>query len=328
MISGGLTKITPPTEGPRGWELKPATSGLTGTIVLGALALFWNGGVLYALIQTWRAENWLMASGVTLFLLLFAAFGALLLWGFVHQLLKMLFTPQVTLTLSDARLTLGQATDLSWTILDQRRRVTSFDIHLVLREESHYRRGTDSVTDRHEAYRCLLHRSLEPTAHGRCVIRFPSDVPPSFTGKSNQLVWSLEISGAVTGLPDIDETYPLAVAATVDTPAALVPLPLPDDAQVPEGSPSLTLANQGLDVPPGQPVAGIVHAPDQPVTLRLLWKTSGKGDQEEGVAACCTLAPNTAGFLLTLPSHPPLWYGTVSGTLRRTSMVVPTPRWP
>ena len=308
---GGMTTVKPPREVPGGWELKPASGRVAGAIFIGLLAAFWNGITWTMLIQTWRTEQGLFAGGITLFLSVFVLIGAAIAWGFIHQLLKAIFTPRLTLKLGHPRLIVGQETDLAWTITGSRHRLADLKISLVLREECQYRRGTDTVTDRHEAQATIAYEGSEPDADGRCTLILPPHAPPSFSVKSNQLVWAIRLTGTVSGLPDVDDEYPIAVDAAPTGNASIVAAPLPEGTELPDSSPLLVLTNNGVDVLPGTPVAGVVRAPGKAVTLRLRWATSGKGDQQGEIAARCDLAPNTAGFIMILPSLPPLWLGTV-----------------
>ncbi len=308
---GGFTATPPPVEGPGGWRLKPASGRVAGTIVLGFMALFWNGVTWTALITTWRAEHGLAAGGITIFLSIFALIGLFLAGAFVMMLLKALFTPQLALTLSKPRLTLGSATDLAWNITKGRQRLVNLKISLLLREECQYRRGTDTLTDRHAAHELTVYEHAEPDADGRCALLIPATLPPSFTTTANQLVWSIKLSGTVPGLPDVDDEYAVAVDPPQSIAASLAPAPLPTGTVLPEDSPPLVLTNGGIGTLPGVPVAGVVHAPGKPVTLRLRWAINGKGDVQGATVATTMLAADAAGFILVLPSLPPLWQGTV-----------------
>ena len=311
LTMGGLTTVKPPREVPGGWELKPASGRVAGAIFFGVFAAFWNGITWTMLIQTWRTENGLFAGGITLFLALFVLIGALVAWGFIYQLLKAVFTPRLTLMLSSPRLVVGQETALAWTITGSRHRLADLKISLILREECQYRRGTDTVTDRHDAQESMVYERSEPDADGRCTFIIPPHAPPSFAVKSNQLVWAIRLTGTVTGLPDVDDEYPIAVDGAQAGNASIVAAPLPEGTELPDSSPLLVLTNNGVDVLPGTPVAGVVRAPGKAVTLRLRWTTSGKGDQQGEIAATAVLAADTAGFIMILPSLPPLWLGTV-----------------
>ncbi len=307
----GFTSVKPPEEIPGGWRLKPAAGRIATAIGLGIFTVFWNGITWTILIATWRAEHGLVAGGVTLFIGIFVLIGLVMAWAFVHQLLKALFTPAVILTLNAPRLTCGTATELSWAIPQHHERLSNVAISLVLREECQYRRGTDTVTDRHDAQELTIYERSEPDAEGRCTLLIPATLPPSFNTTANQLVWSLRVTGTVKGLPDVDDEYPLAVDPALTAVASLTPAPLPLGTVLPADSPVLALANGGIGVVPGVPVAGVVCAPGKPVTVRLRWATSGKGDQQGEVVATTNLVADAAGFILVLPSLPPLWHGTV-----------------
>lgn len=305
------TTVKPPEEVPGGWRLKPASGRLAGAIVIGCIALFWNGITWTILIGSWRSEHGFVAGGITLFLSIFALLGALMVWAFIHQLLKALFTPRLELTLSTPRLVIGGATELRWSITKAKQHLTDLKISLQLREECQYRRGTDTITDLHEAHAITAYEHGEPDADGRCALLVPTNLPPSFANKSNQLVWSIRLSGSVPGLPDVDDEYPITVEPPQIVTASITPAPLPAGTVLPEDSPLLTLTNGGTGVVPGAPIAGVVRAPGKAVTLRLRWATSGKGDQQGETVVTTLLAADAAGFILILPSLPPLWQGTV-----------------
>lgn len=301
-----LTKVKPPLPVAGGFALKPASGRVAGAVILGVMAAFWNGVVWTMLIGTWRSDHGLMAVGMTVFLGLFVLIGLLLAGLFIHQLFKALFTPRPSLILPTETVDPTRTMPVRWS-LGQGRRPTTLRIALVLREECQYRRGTDTVTDQHVVRDITLFEQPEPGVEGTVTVTIPADLPPSFSTKGNQLVWAIRFTGAVPGLPDIDDEFPLTVQATA-IPASLTVAALP--AALPDGTPALALA-ETTALAAGTPVAGVINAPGEHVTVRLRWETSGKGDRA-GETVSDTPVPGGVGSLIVvLPNLPPAWSGTV-----------------
>ena len=299
--------LAPPKEVPGGFRLEPGSGRLAGAVAIGIFAAFWNGITWTGVISMWREEHGVMAIGLMAFMSIFVLVGLALAGVFAYLLLKALFTPRIGLLLADRQLTPGKSATLHWSIERGRERLQDLRIDLVLREESSYRRGTDTITDRHEVRVVPLWSGTEPDAEGRGTVTPPADLPPSLEGGSNRLVWCLRLQGAVGGLPDVDDEYPVLVAPSQEVFGALV---ADGDAQAEEDGGILVL-DGGTAVAAGSTVRGSFTRRDG-FRLRLLRTITGKGDTEQE-EACYASLEGPCGFLLTVPSRPTSWPGTVVG---------------
>ena len=306
LTMGGFTKIRAPTQVAGGWQLQPASGRIAGAVVLGIITVFWNGFVWLVLRQMWTDFTWGAIFG-TLFLSIFALLGLLLAGLFVHTLLKALFTPRPTLELASDTIDPARTTQVRWS-LSGKRPLADLRISLVLREECQYRRGTDTLTDRHEVRELVLFERPEPAHEGTLSLTIPADLPPSFASKNNQLLWCLRLRGSVPKLPDVDDEFPLVVRPATLATASIFATPLPSGSVLPDDTPALALAGQATA---GNAVAGVVHVPGRDVHLRLRWSTSGKGDSHSELLCDTLISGGVSAFFLTLPSLPPAWSGTV-----------------
>lgn len=307
MTMGTFTTVKPPTQVPGGWELKPASGRIAGAVILGVMAAFWNGIVWFGLLQSWKSGFSASSIFLTLFLGLFVLIGLLLAVFFIYTVLKALFTPKPTIELSTETIDPQRATQVRWSFTGNKP-LLDLRISLVLREECQYRRGTDTMTDRHEIREMVLFERPEPARDGAVSLTIPADLPPSFSTKSNQLVWCLRLRGSVPRLPDVDDEFPLTVRPATMHTARIHAMVLPEGTVLPPDTPALALAENAA---PGAAVAGVLNVPGKSVTLRLRWSTSGKGDSQTEVACETIAASGISGFVLTLPSLPPAWSGTV-----------------
>ena len=306
MTMGAFTKVTPPTQVPGGWKLKPASGRVAGAVVLGIMATFWNGIVWTGLIGFMKSKNSFDLI-LVIVLSLFALIGLLLAVFFAYTLLKALYTPKPTIELSSETIDPQRPTQVRWSFAGTKP-LLDLRISLVLREECQYRRGTDTMTDRHEVREIILFERPEPARDGSLSLIIPPDLPPSFSTTSNQLVWCLRLRGSVPRLPDVDDEFPLTVRPTQLCAATIQATDLPEGIILPDGTPPLALAGNAIT---GAAVAGVLNVPGKSVLLRLSWATSGKGDSQTEVACVTTAASGISGFVLTLPTLPPAWSGTV-----------------
>ena len=302
----GFTKVRPPTAVAGGWQLRPASGRIVGAAVMGAITLFWNGMVWFMLFQSLKG-GLMIASISVLVLGIFALVGVGLAAFFVMALLKALFTPVPTLELAHETIDPLKTTAVRWSFSGNRP-LLDLRISLVLREECQYRRGTDTVTDRHEIRDLTLFEHPEPGREGTVTVTIPAGLPPSFAAKNNQLLWCLRLRANVPKLPAVDDEFPVVVRPATVQVAAIVASPLPAGVVLPADTPALALSGHAT---PGSPVAGIVHLPGKTVHLRLRWSTSGKGENENAHLGDTPIHGGVSGFFVTLPSLPPAWSGTV-----------------
>ena len=274
--------------------------------MLGIIAIGWNGVVWTALIgkmNSTGSSDWFLA----IVLSFFAFIGLALAVGFIFALLKALYTPKPTIELSSETVDPLRATQLRWSFTGSKP-LLDLRITLVLREETQYRRGTDTVTDQHQIREVVLYDRPEPPRDGTLSLTIPAGLPPSFSTKSNQLVWCLRLRGSVPRLPDVDDEFPLIVRPAILHPASIQVTTLPEGTILPEGTPPLSLAGSAI---PGAAVAGVMHVPGKSVVLLLRWSTNGKGDSQSEIACEAPASRGDCGFILTMPSLPPAWSGTV-----------------
>lgn len=302
----GFTTIKPPVQVPGGWRLESSSGRVAGAVIFGILAVGWNGVVWTKLIGSMKStetSDWIL----TIVLSVFAFIGVALAALFVVMLLKALYTPKPTIELSSETVDPLRATQLRWSFTGSKP-LLDLRITLVLREETQYRRGTDTVTDQHQIREVVLYDRPEPPRDGTLSLTIPAGLPPSFSTKSNQLVWCLRLRGSVPRLPDVDDEFPLIVRPAILHPASIQVTRLPEGTILPEGTPPLSLAGGAS---PGAAVAGVVHVPGKSVVLRLRWSTNGKGDNQSEIASEAPVTDGVGGFILTMPSLPPAWSGTV-----------------
>ena len=306
-VNKATAGLNPPVEVPGGFRLAPAGGRMVGAVALGIFAAFWNGITWTGVVSMLRDEHGLMAVGLMAFMSIFVLIGLAMAGAFAYLLLKVLFTPRITVLLAEKQLAPGKPTALHWTIERGRERLQDLRIELVLREESSYRRGTDTITDRHEVRVVPVWSGTEPDAEGRCAVTPPADLPSSLEGVSNRLVWCLRLRGKVGGLPDVDDEYPVLVAPPQEVFGTLV---ADGGAGAEEGGDILVLPD-GHRIAAGATVRGSFTRHDG-IRLRLLRTVTGKGDTEQA-EACYANLDGPCGFLLTVPSRPASWPGAVVG---------------
>ena len=288
-----------------GWQLKPASERVTVAVVLGIVALGWNA-IAWTILISFMSEKGFVWFFIA-FLGVFAVVGLVLAVFFVSMLLKALYTPKPTIELSSETVDPLRATQMRWSFTGSRP-LLDLRITLVLREETQYRRGTDTVTDQHQIREVVLYDRPEPARDGTLSLTIPAGLPPSFSTKSNQLVWSLRLRGSVPRLPDVDDEFPLIVRPAILHPASIQITTLPEGTILPEETPPLSLAGSAIS---GAAVAGVMHVPGKSVVLLLRWSTNGKGDNQSEIACEAPVTGGICGFILTMPNLPPAWSGTV-----------------
>ena len=303
---GSFTTIKSPVQVPGGWRLASSSGRVVSAVVFGLMAAGVNGLIWTALIGgkiNGPDFDWILA----ILMGVFALMGLALAVVFVFMLLKALYTPKPTIELSSETVDPLRATQLRWSFTGSKP-LLDLRITLVLREETQYRRGTDTVTDQHQIREVVLYDRPEPARDGTLSLTIPAGLPPSFSTKSNQLVWSMRLRGSVPRLPDVDDEFPLVVRPAILHPASIQAMPLPEDTILPEGTPPLSLAGSAT---PGAAVAGVVNVAGKSVVLQLRWSTNGKGDNQSEIACEAPVPRGVSGFILIMPSLPPAWSGTV-----------------
>ncbi len=211
LPAASSTMTVAPVGGPV--VLKPETSRIGRVIGMTFVCLFWNGIVGVFTYMEFRGG---LTGGVswflTLFLIPFQLIGLGLLWAVVSSVLG-LANPKPTLTLSAASVPVGGSLTLQWQMSGATGRLRNLRIFLRGREEAHYRRGTDSRTDKHTFYETQL---VEATDSGRIergmvTITIPPNTMHTFASDDNKILWSLQVKGEIGFWPDVDETFDLVV---------------------------------------------------------------------------------------------------------------------
>jgi len=174
---------------------------------------FWNGIVSIFVFHLIRgamrgAFEWLLA----IFLIPFVLIGLGAIVFFIHSLLG-IFAPRVVITLSARRIRLGDPVELNWEFTGRVQVIEKLNICLEGCEEASYRRGTSTATDRHIFARVQLITSsdLNDIRSGHTRLQLPSNSVPTFTARSNKIVWNLRVNGVIRRFPDVADTFPINV---------------------------------------------------------------------------------------------------------------------
>ena len=201
--------------------LKPTSSRLgklIGTIVF---ALIWNGvtsAVVYKVIDSHMSDRpeWFL----TFFSIPFVIIGLGSIGFVIYQFLAM-FNPTVQVTVNRNALAQGEALDVAWDLVGRTQMVTKMRVWLQGREEATYRRGTNTVTDKHVFTEIELANTDNPAdiIGGAGTVDIPVDTMHSFVASNNKIIWSLHVTGEIPRWPDIKVEYPIVVLPASVTPA-------------------------------------------------------------------------------------------------------------
>jgi hypothetical protein len=188
-------------------ELRPATSPMTGCIVIGIFALVWNGIVWAFMLNAPHGEL-----GPRIFLGLFALIGLAIAAGAFYSFLA-LFNPRPVLTASAGAVPLGGTLAVRWRFTGNVRRLVRLTITLEAREEATYRRGTSTTTDKNVfAVIPLLDTSdRAQIAGGGAKVILPRELVPTFLAPNNRIVWTLRLAGDIPKWPDVSAEFPITV---------------------------------------------------------------------------------------------------------------------
>jgi hypothetical protein len=194
--------------------LRPKTSRRAKLSGLTIIALVWNGGVAFFLVQVISAAQharfmWL----TTLFLIPFVLVGLFVIGLAVQQALAM-SNPLPRVTVSSSSVALGDEIEVSWSIDGRLEKLRRFAIDLEGREEATYRRGTTTSTDREVFAALAVVEQISPAIQGAGSARvtIPRDSMHSFEAPNNKITWVLRARGEIPSWPDSDEEFQLTVA--------------------------------------------------------------------------------------------------------------------
>ncbi len=196
--------------------LRPAVSPRGKVIGALFVTCFWNGIVgvfLYQVIG--EAQRGSFPWGLSLFLTPFVLVGIFLIYLTIYYLLAT-FNPRPQVTLSRAKIPLGEQIRVDWKFSGTAKRIRKLRLTVEGREEATYRRGTDTHTDKSTFYEQELKSTENSFEIGTGSVSFhlPENSVPTFASDNNRIVWSLRLRGTIDRWPDVDETFDLSVVST------------------------------------------------------------------------------------------------------------------
>lgn len=206
--------LAPLTSGRRGpIVLRPNVRPLMKVVALGIFALVWNGIIsvfVYQVIKGWNDGQPDMC--LTAFMIPFVLVGLGVIAGMIHAFLAA-FNPLPELAIEKSALSPGDSAEMKWHFTGNVQRIHRLRITLEGREEATYRRGTDTVTDKHVFHRATIVETSRPmeisTGKGRLSI--PAETMHSFSSSSNKVVWELCLHGEIESWPDVKQEFALDV---------------------------------------------------------------------------------------------------------------------
>ena len=270
-----------------------------GVLFLFLFAAVWNGITWYAFLTA--RHEW----GLRLFLIIFLVIGAIVVLVAIYQFLS-LFNPVPELELDRGGLRPGDAAELRWTWQGNHRRILGLKIELIGREEASYRRGTNTITDKHDLSRTVVYESLETDADGRVRFKIPDNALPTLTSPNNKVQWIIKVHGDIPRFPDVNREFPITVLPPAN---GVVTIEARSNSDGP-----IRMAHGCTAFRPGDAVTGKIHwsLPESRtrLELRLFWYTAGKGTVDTTLMDALTIdQPGLSGehdFALRLPASGPV----------------------
>ncbi|HEX8296499.1 MAG TPA: DUF3592 domain-containing protein [Chthoniobacteraceae bacterium] len=198
-----LPADSPASTDERGGTLQPSSSRRSKLVMLALFAAAWNAAVWFGLMKT--DAPWFFRA-------IFALVGAGLGLAALYQLLAC-FNPRAVFTVNRRAIRLGDTLEIDWRLLGNTRRIEQLRIWLRGQEEATYRRGTDTVTDKH-AFAELELIKTEDRAEmpaGRARVTIPTGTMHTFLAPNNKVVWSIHLRGKIRRWPDLEEEFPITV---------------------------------------------------------------------------------------------------------------------
>ncbi len=197
--------------------LKPKTGPIGKFIGILTFAVLWNGFLVFAAsMELGRMptgiEDMVSFLNKVPFLWIFQIIGFLTFVGVLYQFLA-LFNPQPRITLSSDRIRLGESVDLHWILKGDANRIKDFSIVLEGKEETTYRRGTTTYTDRNTFYTVDVIRSQNTMQiiSGHCSLHIPADKMHTFKSTNNKILWVIVVQGVIDKWPDVKEEFEIPV---------------------------------------------------------------------------------------------------------------------
>lgn len=194
--------------------LRRASSPLGKLLGVSAGAVFWNGitGVLVGIaVRSHLAGNpeWFL----TFFVIPFILVGIGLIVAIPYYLLALL-NPAPVLEVNTAAPALGDTLTIDWRLEGRADRIATLTLSMVGQEHATYRRGTDTVTDKHTFYDEALLKTSDRVAilsGGHLDVPIPFDVMHSFEADHNKITWTLKMTGDIKRWPDMNDEFRLVV---------------------------------------------------------------------------------------------------------------------
>ena len=189
-------------------ELKTASRlGKFGCLLL--VALFWNGIVSAFLLEVVKGfqkgrPEWFL----TVFMIPFVLIGLALAGGAIHAFLG-IFNPKPRIRINASAIPLGGVLRLEWMISGNVNRIGDLRIYLKGEEKATYRRGTNTRTDTSVFAELEIARLNDPRSMraGRGELLIPPGAMHSAECGSNEIVWSLIVSGDIKYYPIDGKVY-------------------------------------------------------------------------------------------------------------------------
>jgi hypothetical protein len=302
-----------PSSGPI--VLKPKVSPWMKVVGMIVVAAFWNGIVsvfVYQLIESFRSGSpeWFLA----VFLLPFVAVGLFMI-GMIGYFVLQTTNPRPQLVVSSRSPRLGDRVQVDWRFTGSVKRLTDLKIILEGREETTYRRGTDTHTDREVfAQLPIVDASAQhQMQRGTTLVELPKSTMHSVAADNNKIVWEIKVAGDIPSWPDIDETFEISVRPQAVT-EPVGPGAGSGVAQQGVVAPGLQILTDdgATSFMPGGSIAGEVRwslaDEAEALELRLFWHTSGRGTDDVGVVAAQPIDhPGRSGsrrFAFKVPEGP------------------------
>lgn len=192
--------------------LNPTVSPYQKMLTAGFVCLFWNGMIGMFILITYINIDDVTNKFLLLLFIPFILVGLLLIHSFISSV-RAIFAPRPEFFVDRSFVPLGSKLKLSWVISGNPLGFRNMTINLQGYEESKYRRGTDTYTDKETFYQKELFNSsnLSDIVKSHIIIDIPSDSVPTFISENNKIVWCVLVKATIDGWANLDETYDIIV---------------------------------------------------------------------------------------------------------------------
>src|SRR5262249_33168227 len=149
---------------------------------------------------------------LTLFLSPFVVIGLGMI-GAVGYFFVALFNPRPQLRANTRQVPLGGSIDLEWQIDERLQNIRELRIFLEGREETTYRRGTSTYTEKEVFVKRDITRVTDPLmmSSGTAKVILPADSMHSFSSANNKIIWVIRLEADIEWRPDLNEEFPIIV---------------------------------------------------------------------------------------------------------------------